>query len=254
MNIRTIVSTAICTFLLITCSACGGGNISKIDGMTGEEIIAKAIIASSKIETCKAHTTVKDESMGTSLSFNGHLAIDRNTKEMSIGYENLSSMFFMQGWLYTEVPLSGWVKMKLDQKAWEQNDWIAQLILLLEKHYEVVILGTEYVNGTESYMIDIIPDLYALFNFSTQSGSIEVPETDIDPNDFIDECTLRVWIAKGSFYLTKINMRLVGGASRDKVSLTGVITLYDINEPVSIDLPYEAQDAVELNTSSWDSY
>jgi hypothetical protein len=39
-----------------------------------------------------------------------------------------------------------------------------------------------------------------------------------------------------------------------KMSILETITLYDINQPVSIYLPYEAQDAVELNLSSWDTY
>jgi hypothetical protein len=228
--------------------------MSEIDGMTGDELLDRVITADDSIYTCKMLITAKVEAMGISMSMDGQGAVDRNAKELSLDMGDLASVYVMDGWMYMYETYTGWVKMKLTDDLWGENEQIAGQLEILEQYVEVKILGTEQVMGAECYVVEVTPDLQALWDWAMEEEGMEGLDIDVDIEEMIKEFTFKVWIEKGTFYMTQGSISMVMEIFGQKMSLVETITLYDINQPVSIYLPYEAQDAVELNLSPWDTY
>ncbi len=252
MRTKILGAILLCAVLLTGITSCGG--ISEIDGMTGEELLDKVLAADENLHTCKMLITIKMETMGMSISLEGHGAVDSNAEEMSLDMGDLASVYVVDGWLYMQDPYSGWVKMELTEDLWEENDQIAGQLDILEQYVDVKILGTEQVMGSDCYVVQVTPELQALWDWAMQEQDIEGFDIDIDIEEMLKEFTIKVWIEKGTFYMTQGSVDMVMEILGQKMSMVEIITLYDINEPVSIYLPYEAQDAVELNLSPWDTY
>ena len=252
MKMKILGAILLCAVLLVGASSCGG--ISEIDGMTGDELLDRVIAADDNIYTCKLLLNAKIDMMGISMSMDGHGAMDRNAKEMSLDMGDIMSVYIVDDWMYMNESLMGWVKMELTEDMWEEEDQIAGQLDILEQYVDVKILGTEQVTGSECYVVEVIPDLQALWDWAMEEEGMEGFDIDVDIEEMIKEFTFRVWIEKGTFYMTQSSVDMVMEILGQKMSMVETITLYDINEPVSIYLPYEAQDAVELNLSPWDTY
>ena len=252
MKVKILGTILLCTALMVGAVSCGG--ISEIDGMTGEELLDQVIAADDSINTCKMLLDIEMESMGISMSFDGRGAIDRSAKEMSMDMGDLASVYIIDGWMYMHEEYTGWVKMELTEDMWEENEQIAGQMDILAQYLDVKILGTEQVMGAECYVLEVVPDLQALWDWAMQEEGMEGFDIDVDLDELIKEFTFKVWIEKDTFYMTQGSISMVMEVFGQKMSMLQTITLYDINQPVSIYLPYEAQDAVELNLSPWDTY
>lgn len=252
MKVKILGTILLCAVLLLGATSCGG--ISEIDGMSGAELLDRVMTADDSIDTCKLLMALKMDAMGISMSFDGQGALDRNAKEMSLDMGDLASVYIVDDWMYMYEPYTGWVKMALTDELWEENEQITGQLEIMEQYVDLKILGTEQVMGSECYVIEVIPDLQALWDWAMQEQDMEGFDIDVDLDEMIKEFTFKVWIEKGTFYMTQCSISMVMEILGQKMSMQETITLYDINQPVSIYLPYEAQDAVELNMSPWDSY
>ena len=252
MKVKILGTILLCTALMVGAVSCGG--ISEIDGMTGEELLDQVIAAEDSIYTCKMLMTIDIDMAGTSISMDGHGAMDMNAREMSLDMGDFMSVYIVDDWIYMNQSFLGWVKMELTEDMWEENDQIGGQMDVLEQYVDVKILGSEQVMGSECYVAEVIPDLQALWDLAGEDVGMEGYDIDIDLEEMIKEFNFRVWIEKGTFYLTQSSISMVMEMFGQKMSMQETITLYDINQPVSIYLPYEAQDAVELNLSPWDTY
>ena len=252
MKTKILGAILLCAVLLVGATSCSG--ISEIDGMTGEELLDRVLAADESLHTCKMLITIKAEVMGMSMSFDGHGAVDSNAEEMSLDMGDITSVYIIDGWLYMQDPYSGWMKMELTEDLWEENEPISSQLVILEQYMDAKILGTEQVMGVDCYVIEVTPDLQALWDWAMQEEDMEGFDIEIDIEEMIKEFTIKVWIEKGTFYMTQSSIDMVMEIFGQKMTMEETITLYDINEPVSIYLPYEAQDAVELNLSPWDTY
>jgi hypothetical protein len=252
MRVKILGTIMLCSIILLGTISCGG--ISEIDGMTGDELLDRVIAADDNIYTCKLLLNAKIDMMGISMSMDGHGAMDRNAKEMSLDMGDIMSVYIVDDWMYMNESFMGWVKMELTDDIWEENDQIGGQLEMLEQYVDVKILGTEQVMGSECYVVEVIPDLQALWDWAMEEEGMEGFDIDIDIEEMIKEFTVKVWIEKGTFYMTQVSINMVMEMLGEKMTMLETVTLYDINQPVSIYLPYEAQDAVEWNMSSWDTY
>jgi hypothetical protein len=201
--------------------------------------------------------------------------IDNANKEMQLGMnmtmnvpeEDQQQMgmeiYIVDEWVYVRmsIPEVGeeWMKMELTPEMWGLWEQVDQQVELLETATEVKFVGSEVVNGIQCYVFDIMPDMEQLAEYLAQQqvmlgmGLAEMENLE----ELLDKTSLSIeeWIAKDSSLLMKAqaNMRVevtpddVGATPEDfdkmTMDLSMDMTVYDYNQPVSIELPPEALEA-----------
>lgn len=204
--------------------------------------------------------------------------IDNANKEMQLGMnmtmnvpeEDQQQMgmeiYIVDEWVYVRmsIPEVGeeWMKMELTPEMWGLWEQVDQQVELLETATEVKFVGSEVVNGIQCYVFDIMPDMEQLAEYlAQQQGMLGMGLAEMENlEELLDKTSLSIeeWIAKDSSLLMKVqaNMRVevtpddVGATPEDfdkmTMDLSTVMTVYDYNQPVSIELPPEALEAPEI--------
>jgi len=110
------------------------------------------------------------------------------------------------------------------------------------------------VGGVNCNVLQLKPDYAALQEMLSQQAGSEEEVPDIA--SLISDLSIKVWVAKDTSYITKIEIVLaanipsevLGGAAGGEglaVNLTVTMQFSDFDESVSIQLPAEAQNAEE---------
>jgi outer membrane lipoprotein-sorting protein len=120
--------------------------------------------------------------------------------------------------------------------------------------------GTEKINGTDCYVVEIIPDSESLADYTLKNMNVfdemSVPLDKGMIQKLTENITLTCWIAKDSFYVMKQNLvmeadlsEIVPELNADSFVVTADITmtLSDINKAFEIELPEDAGRAVSLD-------
>lgn len=173
--------------------------------------------------------------------------------------------YIVGGWMYTKMDFlelgEQWTKMEVTEEMWQQQGQIEPLLEFLVTAVEINYLGSKTVSGTECYLFEIVPDMEALGELLSQetSGMGIMDFSQFDLAEMYKELSVKEWIAKDSYLLTKVEIEMVlemspsdvGAAEDDFDKMTMDIKIvesfYDYNEPVSIELPQEALDAEEIS-------
>ena len=249
--------------------------------MSPEEIRQKAIESSKNIETCRFKMTMKAEIsfsndskvVRSSMISNVNGAYDfvnrrvymKMVSTMSSPEESLqieSESYLMNDTMYMKMKFPNgtcrWVKTEVKDEAWNRSNQIKQQVDLL-KISEVERLPDERVNGTDCYVLELKPDLDRFVEYMVKSGQ-QIPQNVSLLKEMLKEVKVREWIAKDTFYPIKTEMRIVMempmslsiGSLKRSLSMRQVmnmtIELYDINEPVNIELPSDAESAILIQS------
>ncbi|MBL7165249.1 MAG: hypothetical protein ISS55_02035 [Dehalococcoidales bacterium] len=177
------------------------------------------------------------------------------------------NMYLMEDAVYilAHLPQMGnismWLKSEMPEGTWEQMSQVEPQIELLQAAV-VSVIGTDTVRGVDCYLIEVAPDpeqLWELFMEWSQVTSQELPEVEEDSmKEIVEGFSVKQWIAKTTFYLIKSEIEMTlemtpeaMGFPDEEGSLTMEIAMsllaYDYNQPVSIELPPEAEDAIEVD-------
>lgn len=186
------------------------------------------------------------------------------------GYEDSSQTitydaYQMADWVYMrmEVPGMGeqWMKMPVTEDLAVKLNLVDQQLGPLESVIKIELKGYTSVDGEECYVLSLVPDMAELTQWvSEQQGATQ----DIDwgeisnLSDVFKKLEYTCYIAKDSKLLKKltINMQMnfapeQMGISEDADSVTMNIsidmTLSDHNVPFTINLPEEAENAMEVS-------
>jgi hypothetical protein len=160
-------------------------------------------------------------------------------------FDNVSyiKVIFMgsDNWTKAGLPVDFWYSQENQQSL----DSILDLI-------DAESLPDQKAGGVSCHVLQLKPDYDALQEMLEQQADTgeEVP----DIESLISNLSIKVWVAKDTSYVTKIEVKLdanipaevLGGAAGGEgltVNLTVTMEMTDINEAVSIDLPAEAEDA-----------
>jgi len=118
------------------------------------------------------------------------------------------------------------------------------------------------VRGIDCYVVKLIPNAEYLREYAQQqtTGQVEIDWSKIeDISKMYEELSYRIWIAKDSKYVHKIEIKAtlaltddfvtsgMNGLDKMTVDVNGSIEMYDYNTPVSIELPDEAENAIEIS-------
>lgn len=202
--------------------------------------------------------TVKGDVDWASKKMKAHLGMNVGlTSPMTFQTQVTGDMYAVDNISYIQLTMMGstdnWTKASLPMDFWftQEN---AQFIDSLLQSSDVESLPDDKVGGVNCYVLDVNPDIAAIQQMLGQQFSDldEVP----DMSKLISSLSLKVWVAKDTSYVTKIEIVLAatipsevlggsaGGEGLD-ISLTITMAASNFNKSVSIELPAEAQNATE---------
>jgi len=157
--------------------------------------------------------------------------------------------------------ISMWFKSEIPEGTWEQMSQVESQIELLQAAV-VSVIGSETVRGVDCYLLEVTPDLEQLWELVMQQSQVinqELPEVAEDfMKGVFEDFSVKQWIAKTTFRLVKAEIEMAleitpeaMGFLDEEGSLTMEIAMsllaYDYNQPVSIELPPEAENAIEVD-------
>jgi outer membrane lipoprotein-sorting protein len=183
--------------------------------------------------------------------------------------EQRVEMYIIDGMMYAkpeapdiEEPM--WTKNELPAEAWEMMKGISGLETYMEllETAQVEVIGSEKVKGIDCYVIQLTPEIAQLWQTLGAGGfSGGVPDVPTFPEELIQEVfsdfTVKQWIAKDTYFLMKVEidtvmeltsefMDYLGEEGEMSIDLTLNFLAYNYNQPVSIVLPPEAEEAIEV--------
>ncbi len=184
--------------------------------------------------------------------------------EMEMGVE----MYVIDGIMYAmpkvpeEEPV--WMKEEVPAEGWEVLKGIGGLETYKEllETAQVEVIGSEKVKGVDCYVLQLIPDMAQLWQIAVGQGGVDeegilptVPEESLQ--EVIRSFSVKQWIAKGTYFLMKVEidmavestpevMDYLGEEGEMTIDLTMSLLAYNYNQPVSIELPPEAEEAIEV--------
>jgi hypothetical protein len=164
-------------------------------------------------------------------------------------------------WIKSEIPEE--ILGEIPQEYWDPTELMEIQAEVLEA-VEVEVTGSEKVNGVDCYVLEATADIEQLWELIMQQVEEMGLETDDIPEEFeglLDEIfqsySVKVWITKDTYFLAKAEidlaieltpeaMGIMDEEGEMAIEATLTILIYDHNQPVSIELPPEAENAVEM--------
>lgn len=153
-----------------------------------------------------------------------------------------------------------WVKSEAPNEILSQMNQVGSQIELLETAEEVKVTGSEKVGSYYCYVLQLNPDAEQLWEVARQQSALGGGATLPDvPEDIFKELfkkfSVKQWIAKDTYRLVKTEIQMNMNLSADVLEVetgdvlwdtTMTIYLSDYNKSVSIVLPRDAENAVEV--------
>jgi hypothetical protein len=265
--IKKIVSIVLVLLVLVAAVACG----SEEEQITGQELIDGTLASIENQETCryeesKSFTmsgTFDDEYAEVDYSTDVSGVIDMVAQEMQLdttmstevraltqAKETIAAKEYILGDMaYVGLVREGlpveWVKGDVSGDFWESLDCMSSQIALI-RGGEAVILGTEKVKGVDCYIAEISPDMDELLEYMGSQLQQEYLFVELT-EDSISNYSQKGWFAKNTFFLMKSYQEFDAKIDiyGDEATYHFIIDtlFYDWNEPVSIELPPEAEEA-----------
>jgi len=182
-------------------------------------------------------------------------------EEMEVEME----MYLIGDMMYAgmEIPEIGpmWVKSAMPAGYWEEMNQVKAQIEFVEAA-QVEVIGSGKVRGVDCYVLQLTPDMEQLWQLAMQQSGVTGEEIlpAID-EEFLQEIfqsfSMKQWIAKDTYLLTKVAIDMAVELTPEALGFPeeeGLMTMdifivllaYDYNQPVSIVLPPEAEEAVEV--------
>ena len=224
----------------------------------------------SEVEGEVLDSTLMMDSSGTLDLENLQMSVDLNVKmNTEMGLE----IYIIDGIVYTfhfDMPESqgeepGWMKEKVEAEVWEILKGVSGLEDYKEllETAQVKVIGNEKVKGVDCYVVQLTPDMAKLWQIGSEpqggigTGGFLAPV----PEEFLEEIfrsySVKQWIAKDTYFLMKAEidmamettpelMSSLGEEGEMSVDITLSFLAYNYNQQVSIVLPPEAEEAIEV--------
>jgi predicted small lipoprotein YifL len=178
-------------------------------------------------------------------------------------------LYLIDGTGYTMTDIPGaepfWEEDEVTEADWEQIIEVLMLAkpqLELLEASEVEVIGSESVKGVDCYVLRLTPDLEQLWETAGKQAALGFTEEMGWPDlsaEVLDKASssfsVKQWIAQDTYLLMKtamdINLELTAeamGMPEEEgvatIALVMDVLAYNYNQPVSIELPPEAEEAL----------
>jgi hypothetical protein len=264
---KKILPISLVLVVVFSFSACAGEP-------SAQEIVDGVIKSFENIKTCQLDMdvtidlTVEDEVGTFTISSSG--IVDFENRQMrtettikSVGetqpeMETINDQYVVDGILYSGAGALGeelmWMKLEAPEEWWEasqQMGWGESQIELL-KGAQVQVIGSEKVDGIDCYVIEVTPDLEKLWQLSNSLTFQETPDV---AEDYLEEVlrsfSVKQWVIKDTYFIAKAKIDISTEFPPEtlgpsKIDIDMVLLSYNYNQPVSIELPPEAEEAIEM--------
>ena len=288
MEIRKVIAVILLGIVLLAALACGprDGPDATPTAASGEEtaeqVRDQALAAVAEVDTCQfdmelmidMSMVAEGEPLNMMLGTNSTGALDIPGEKMYMDVDMVIEMpemeemeismevYIVADWVYMGTSIFGlpptWTKTPMESGDWDQMDIASQQVDLL-LGVEVELVGTDTVDGTECYVLEITPDMEKVWALMSFAGAGEALPSDLDIEELVSELSFKQWIAKDTYFTLKTNMDLTLELTPESLDMEAetdgdfdgtaeialVISLHHINEPVTIELPPEALEAEE---------
>ncbi|ACZ61372.1 DUF6612 family protein [Dehalococcoides mccartyi] len=147
----------------------------------------------------------------------------------------------------TGMQLNTWYKILIDAQMQSQtwNSQSQQNDYLFSKS-TITVDGSETINGTSCWKVTITPDLTELIKYLNEQQAIEDSSAITNPADSLKNIKMTAWVAKDTSFVIKMNMTMDIVTEAQTMSLVMSTTITNINQPVTITLPPDAVNAIQL--------
>lgn len=185
---------------------------------------------------------------------------EEDEMEMTMAMYLVDNMTYMM----MEMPLTGpmWVKMEVPEEYREEINLTESQVGLLKEAAEVKLISSEKVEGVDCYVLEVTPDMKKLWEMVMQQAQVggqqivpDVAEESL--SEIFRSFSVKYWVAKDTYFLTKTDIDMVLELTPEAMGLPeeeGTLTMdiaiimlpHSYNQPVSIVLPPEAEEAIEI--------
>ena len=160
-----------------------------------------------------------------------------------------------------------WTKYEASERDWEEmSEGVALLLqseaqMVLLRTAQVEVIRSERVRGADCYLLQLTPDVEQLWQLATQQPLLANMGMSAVAEDILQEMfrsfSVKQWVAKDTYFLTKAEVIMAlelppedMGLEEGQVTMdvTTSILVYSHNQPVSIALPPEAEEAEEMTS------
>ena len=216
------------------------------------------------IENRQIHTD-----MDVSFSYTDVLS---SSTEDSISMDMGMALYLLDETIYamTDIPMMGvtWQKYSLSAEEIQQIEEMLggqslmvnpQMVLEMA---EVTIEGSEKIDGVNCHRLKLEMDAEKLWQkieeMAQDAGEAIPEEFDREILDkIVNSISMKMWVAEDTYYTTRMQMTIdielnaedfgdIQVMESVKINASYDILLYDYNKPVTITLPPEAEEAVEV--------
>jgi hypothetical protein len=194
------------------------------------------------------------------------MSLEGDIEGMEGGSQVISAeMYMLDDWMYMKMKMAGmdeqWVKMPAteDVMGTSNLDMVDQQLAPLESMVDIEFVKYESVGGFQCYVFKIVPDIEGIKEWlEEQQMTAGTGEWDELVEDMFKELDYRLWVTKDTKQIRKMKMTMSLEMTSEQVGMSGadfdIMTLdvdlemeiKDYNKPVSINLPDEAEDAIEM--------
>ncbi|MEQ4487525.1 MAG: DUF6612 family protein [Dehalococcoides mccartyi] len=148
---------------------------------------------------------------------------------------------------YTGIQLNTWYKMLMDAQTQNQNwDSQTQQNDYLFSKSTLTVDGSETINGVSCWKVTITPDLEELIQYLNEQQAVDDPSSITNPADSLKNIKMTAWIAKDTSFVVKMDMSMDIVTEDQTLSIVMSISIDNINQPVTITLPPDAVNAIQL--------
>jgi outer membrane lipoprotein-sorting protein len=265
------LSVLLLAVIIITaCLACKESEAS----LSAEQVLENTLAAQADVESFRLDVTltadVQSSDTEGAISLDANCAVDladreaEATADLSLQMTGLAITAEMQAYAvdnyaYIMTSVFGqteWTKQAIPADTWQTIADSQHQIQGLLGSVAADLGKEENVNGVGCYVLHLTPDLDELQQALMEQpgigeGLAEMP----DLESIVQKMTFKVWVDKDTYFLTKAKIDITiiipadtVGTSEGTVNLSLELLAYDYNQPISIELPSEAQSANEASS------
>lgn len=204
---------------------------------------------------------IENKQMGADISMGAEIP---GEGDMDVGM----AMYVIGDTAYTGMDFFGfdstWVKMEVTDEVWDD---MSQMVELIEPYVDLLeaaqvrVTGIDQVAGVDCYVLEVIPDIDQLWQLAMQQAEatdmgMTLPTEEL-LSDMFRDFSVKQWVSTETFMITRVlidmSMELtpkdMGVPDEDGILRMDIIMyllVHDYNQPVSIELPPGAENAVEV--------
>ena len=179
----------------------------------------------------KADVDIRNRKMQSTMTA-GLLGMTQTTEEYVVGTTQ-----------YILLPKAGWTKKETQADMWNGKDLLESQKSLM-KEIKVTLLGTENVDGTDCYVLEMKPSKEQLAGIlESQAGSMETGFTKEELVSRVKDIQWKEWIAADTFLPKKTTTVMQMESNGKTMNVDTQIIFRDYNKEFEIELPEEAKNA-----------